>query len=119
LSPQTKHIGLPYHSFRSELFSLEIDIQAIASEEQISLPRTVPAEEKVRYALLSLRNTFLRLRWIVKITNTFLNWKLNCVQDDAQEKRLAKHHRFGIFISTITQSIQSLTGFTHKFSHAS
>ena len=124
LSPQTKHIGLHYHLFRIELFSLEIDIQAIASEEQISLPRTVSAEEKVRYALLSLRNTFLQLRWIVKITNTFLNWKFNFVRDErtvvyAQENLLAKHQRFGIFISTITQSIQSLTEFTHKFSHAS
>ena len=38
LSPRTKHIGLPYHWFRNKVSSLEIDIQAVSSADQL-VPR--------------------------------------------------------------------------------
>ena len=40
LSPHTKHIGLPYHWFRNKVSSLEIDIQAVSSADQL-VPREV------------------------------------------------------------------------------
>jgi len=35
LSPRTKHIGLPYQWFRNKVSSLEIDIQAVSSADQL------------------------------------------------------------------------------------
>ena len=36
LSPHSKHIGLPYHWFRSKVSSLEIDIQAVSSGDRLT-----------------------------------------------------------------------------------
>jgi len=36
ISPRTKHIGLPHHWFRNKLCSLEIDIQAVSSADQLA-----------------------------------------------------------------------------------
>jgi len=35
LSPRTKHFGVPYHWFRSKVSSLEIDMQAGLSADQL------------------------------------------------------------------------------------
>ena len=36
LSPRTKHIGIPYHWFRSKVESLEIQIEPISTTKQLA-----------------------------------------------------------------------------------
>ena len=36
LSPRTKHIGVPYHWFRSKVASLDISIVAVSTNEQLA-----------------------------------------------------------------------------------
>ena len=36
LSPRTKHIGIPYHWFRTKVVNLKIDIQPIGTENQLA-----------------------------------------------------------------------------------
>jgi hypothetical protein len=40
LSPRTKHIGIPYHWFRSKVESLDIQIEAIPTTKQLADPFT-------------------------------------------------------------------------------
>jgi hypothetical protein len=35
LSPRTKHIGIPYHWFRSKIISLEIQVELIDTNSQL------------------------------------------------------------------------------------
>ena len=36
LSPRTKHIGIPYHWFRSKVLSLDITIVAVSTTDQLA-----------------------------------------------------------------------------------
>ena len=40
LSPQTKHIGIPYHWFHGKVESLDIKIEPIATTKQLADPFT-------------------------------------------------------------------------------
>ena len=40
LSPRTKHIGIPYHWFRSKVHSLDIAIVAVSTSDQLADPFT-------------------------------------------------------------------------------
>jgi hypothetical protein len=56
MSPRTKHIGIPYHFFRSKVANLEIQVVAIGTDDQLAdqFTKGLPAEkfERDRYRLM-------------------------------------------------------------------